>query len=64
MTTRYGITYQKVSLASVSFEVFAEGADYASRATDRRSESGGAVICGGACVCWLGRTQKYVTLSR
>ena len=25
--------------------------------------SGGATICGGACVCWFSRTQKYVTLS-
>ena len=38
-------------------------ADYASNATDRRSVSGGAVMCAGACVCWFSRTQKCVTLS-
>ena len=45
-----------------SLEVFAN-ADYASKATDRRSVSGGAIMCGGACVCWFSRTQKCVTLS-
>ena len=24
---------------------------------------GGVIICGGACVCWLSRTQKYITYS-
>ena len=43
-------------------EVFAD-ADYASRATDRRSVSGGTIMCAGACVCWFSRTQKCVTLS-
>ena len=43
-------------------ETFAD-ADYASKATDRRSVSGGVIMCGGACVCWFSRTQKCVTLS-
>ena len=47
---------------SISFEVFAD-AGYASRATDRRSVSSGAIMCAGACVCWFSRTQKCVTLS-
>ena len=34
----------------ISLEVFAD-ADYASKATDRRSVSGGAIMCGCACVC-------------
>ncbi|CAM9606791.1 unnamed protein product [Pylaiella littoralis] len=38
-------------------------ADYASKATDRRSVSGGLVMCGGGCVSWFSRTQKCVTLS-
>ena len=38
-------------------------ADYVSKAIDRRSVSGGAVVCAGACVCWFSRTQKCVTLS-
>ena len=29
----------------------------------RRSEAGGATMCGGACVSWFFRTQKCVTLS-
>ena len=35
-------------------------ADYASKATDRRSVSGAAVLCGGAPVTWLSRTHKCV----
>ena len=31
-----------------------------SKATDRRSVSGEAFMCGGECVCWFSRTQKYV----
>ena len=45
-----------------SLEVFAN-ADYASKATDRRSISGGLIMCGGASVCWFSRTQKCVTVS-
>ena len=37
--------------------------DYASNAAGRRSVSGEAIMYGGACVCWLSRTQKCVTLS-
>ena len=62
-TSGFGITYQSGTLASVSLEFFGD-ADYASKATDRRSVSGGgAIMCGGACVCWFSRTQKCVTLS-
>ncbi|CAM9497748.1 unnamed protein product [Laminaria digitata] len=43
-------------------QVFAD-ADYASKATDRRSVSGGLIMYGGACVFWYSRTQKCVTLS-
>ena len=46
----------------IYLKVFAD-ADYASKATDTRSVSGGAIMCGGACVCWFSRTQKCVTLS-
>ena len=35
----------------------------ASKAADKRSGSGGAIMCAGACVCWFSRTQKCVTLS-
>ena len=49
-------------LPSISLEVFAD-ANYASKATDRRSVSSGAIMCGGASVCWFSGTQKYVNLS-
>ena len=61
-TSDFGIAYQRETLTSISLEVFAD-ADYASKATDRRSVSGGAIMCEGACVCWFSRTQKCVTLS-
>ena len=61
-TCGFGITYQRGTTVGISLEVFAD-ADYASIATDRRSVSGGAVMCAGACVCWFSRTQKCVTLS-
>ena len=38
-------------------------ADYASKATDKKSVSGGAVMFASACVCWFSRTQKCVKLS-
>ena len=62
-TCAFGIIrYQRGTSAGISLEVFAD-ADYASKATDRRSVSGGAIVmCGGACVCWFSRTHKCVTL--
>ena len=61
-TSEYGITFKRETLSSISLEVFAD-ADYASKATDRRSVSGVLIMCGGASVCWFSRTQKCVTLS-
>ena len=55
-------TFQKEGLSGISLEVFAD-ADYASKATDRRSVSGGVIMCGGVSVCWFSMTQKCVTLS-
>ena len=60
-TSEYGITFQRETLSGISLE-FAD-ADYATKATDRRSVSGGLIMCGGASVCWFSRTQKCVTLS-
>ena len=48
-------------ITGIYLKVLAD-ADYASKATDRRSVSGGAIMCGGACVYWFSRTQKCVTL--
>ena len=61
-TSWFGITYQSGTAANISLEVFADE-DYASKATGRRSVSGGAIICAGACVCWFSRAHKCVTLS-
>ena len=49
----------------IFLEFFFAGVDYAGKATDRRSVSGGAVMCGGACVCvfFFSRTQKCATHS-
>ena len=61
-TCGFGIRYQRGTTVGTSLEVFAD-ADYASKATDRRSSvSGGAIMCAGACVCWFSRTQKCATL--
>ena len=43
-------------------QVFAD-ADYASKPNDRRSVSGGLVMCEGAYVSSFSKTQKCVTLS-
>ena len=59
-TRNLGITCQRGS--GLDLEAFAD-AGYASKATDRRSVSGGVVMCGGAAVSWFSRTQKCVTLS-
>ena len=59
-TSDLGIIFQRGS--GLVLEVFAD-ADYASKATDRRSVSGRVVMCGGAAVYWFSRTQKCVTLS-
>ena len=56
------ITNQRGILVGISLEVFAN-ANNDSKATDTRSVFGGAVMCGGACLCWFFRPQKYVTLS-
>ena len=60
-TSDFDITYRSGALAGISSEVFAN-VDYSSKATDMRSVSGGAIMYGGACVCWFSRMQKCVTL--
>ena len=61
-TSGYGITFQRGTARGVGFEVYVDS-DYASRATDRKSVSGGVVMCAGGCVSFYSRTQKSVTLS-
>ena len=61
-TSSFGMTFQRGALAGLNLHVFAD-ADYASVAADRRSVSGGLVMCGGGSVSWFSRTQKCVTRS-
>ena len=58
-TSDFGMTFQKGS--GLELVAFAD-AGYASKATDRRSVSGAATMCAGACMCWFSRAQKCVTL--
>ncbi|CAB1111466.1 unnamed protein product [Ectocarpus sp. CCAP 1310/34] len=62
-TSDLGITFRRGSLAGLSMEEVFADADYASKAADRRSVSGGLVMCGEGCISWFSRTQKCVTLS-
>ena len=55
-------TFQRGLMDGLPMRVFAD-ADYASKATDRRSVSGGLIMCEGACVQSFSRTQKCATLS-
>ena len=57
----YGITFQRGTARGVGFEMYVDS-DYASRATDMKSVSGGVVKCAGGCVSFFSRTQKSVTL--
>lgn len=62
-TTGFGITYRRSGVASdLDLELYVDS-DYASKETDRRSVSGGLVMCANACVSFFSRTQKSVTLS-
>ena len=61
-TCGFGITYQRETSVGISLEFFAD-ADYTCKATDRRSVSGGANMCGGACVfCFPGRRNLSPSL--
>ena len=57
LTGGYGITFQRGTARDLGFEVYVDS-DYASRATDRKSVSGGVVMCAGGCVSFFSRTQK------
>ena len=59
-TSDFGITFERGG--GLKLVPFAD-ANYASKATDRRPVSGGAVMCTGASVCLFSKTQKYVTIS-
>ena len=61
LTSSHGITFQRGMASGVDLELYVDS-DFASRDTNRRSVSGGVVMCAGACVSLFSRTQKSVTL--
>ncbi|CAB1113036.1 unnamed protein product [Ectocarpus sp. CCAP 1310/34] len=61
-TSHFGISFQRDTVEGFSLQGYAD-ADFASKAADRRSVSGGIVTCGGGAVSWFSITQKCVTLS-
>ena len=61
-TSSYGITFQRGTKGGLALQLFVDS-DYASKATGRKSVSGGVVMCAGACVAFFSRTQRSVTLS-
>ena len=60
VTSDYGVTFQRGS--GLELAVYADAA-YAPQETERKSVSGGAVMCGGAAIQRMSRTQKYTALS-
>ena len=61
-TSSYGISFQKGMGSGVQLELHLS-ADYERKAVDRRSMSGGVVMCAGACVSFFSRAQKRAKLS-
>ena len=59
-TRSVGLTFDKgKGLDLVAYS----DSDYARDEQDRRSVSGAAIMCSGACVSWFSRTQRCVTTS-
>ncbi|CAB1108760.1 unnamed protein product [Ectocarpus sp. CCAP 1310/34] len=61
-TSHFGISFQRGTVEGFSLQGYAD-ADFARKAADRGSVSGGIVTCEGGAVSWFSRTQKCVTLS-
>lgn len=59
-TIYFGIAFRKGSVLEL---VACTDDDHVSTSTNRRSVSGGAVMCAGVCVYLFSRTQKHVTRS-
>ena len=59
-TSTYGITFQRGLNSGVQLELYVD-AHYAHN--DRKSVSGGVVMCAGASVSFYSRTQECITLS-
>ena len=61
-TSSFRITFQRGTVEGFHLVSFAD-ADHASKATDRRSVSGGVVMCAGGPVPWHSKTQECMSLS-
>ena len=61
-TSSFGIYFQKGTLTGLGLILFAD-ADYASRSTDRRSVSGGVVMCAG-CLLYTSPSPRDRQKSR
>ena len=55
------LKFNKEATVDVGTLVYVD-ADFASKATDRRSVSGALVLVAGCIVAWISRTQKCVNL--
>ena len=55
--------FERGTVGGLNVQVFAD-AGYAGMAADRRSETGGLVMCGGPCVSCVSRTHKCADTSR
>ena len=62
LTSGHGITFQRGMGSGVDLKLYVDS-DFASRDTNRRSVSGGVVMCARACVSFFSRTPKSVILS-
>ncbi|CAB1113542.1 unnamed protein product [Ectocarpus sp. CCAP 1310/34] len=61
-TAHLTLKYKQDTMVDVGTLVYVD-ADFASEATDRRSDSGALVLVADCLVAWISRTQKCVTLS-
>jgi len=61
-TSHFGISFQRGTVEGLNLVAFAD-ADYASKAADRRSVSGGVILCAGGPVSCISKTQNCVTTS-
>ena len=60
-SSSYGVTFQRGS--GLELVVYTDAAYYASKETKLKSVSGAAVMCGGAAILWVSRTQECTTPS-
>ena len=57
----YGITFKRGLSSGAQLALYVD-VDYSHQANDRKSVSGGVVVCAGACVSFYSRTQNCIML--